>query len=46
MGGRKLWCDSRKDAAPFYEKFGLKVANNGETFWKEDILYVKLEMKL
>jgi hypothetical protein len=46
MGGKTLWCDAREAAIKFYEKFGMRVGNNAERFWKEDVSYVKLEMEL
>lgn len=46
MGGKTLWCDARENAIKFYEKFGMKLGNEGARFFKEDVPYVKLEMDL
>lgn len=35
-----IWCDSRKSASKFYERFGMRV--EGDVFYKGDIEYLKL----
>ena len=39
-----LWCHARTSALPFYQKFGLDAV--GDTFVKEGIEYVKMEIQL
>lgn len=39
-----LWCHARTSALPFYQKFGLDAT--GDTFVKEGIEYVKMEIQL
>lgn len=35
-----IWCDSRKSASKFYEKFGMRA--EGGTFYKGDVEYIRL----
>ncbi len=41
---KRIWCNARADKASFYHKFGLVEA--GEVFLKEDIAFVKMELRL
>ena len=39
-----LWCDARKSAASFYQKFGME--KQGQEFDKSGIAYFKMEVNL
>lgn len=39
-----LWCNARFDKRSFYEKYGMKTS--GETFMKEGITYIRMELLL
>lgn len=43
-GVEVFWCDARKTAAGFYQKFGMK--QQGGEFIKSGVLYYKMEVKL
>lgn len=39
-----VWCDARKEAVSFYQRFGLEPV--GATFTRCDIEYIRLEIRL
>jgi GNAT superfamily N-acetyltransferase len=41
MGAARIWCSARVEAAPFYEKFGMREA--GERYPHEGMPYVRME---
>lgn len=43
-GARRIWCDAREAALPFYERFGLRA--EGEVFFKGDVPYLRMTMAL
>lgn len=43
-GKRIIWCNARVAAKGFYERFGMHTT--GETWWKKDIEFVKMEKQL
>ncbi len=44
MNAKTLWFDARCTAIPFYKKFGF--VQTGDTFYKRDVLYVKMQRAL
>jgi predicted GNAT family N-acyltransferase len=42
VGVESFWCDARKTAIGFYNRFGMKV--QGVEFYKSGVLYVKMEV--
>ena len=44
LGARRIWCSARVEAAPFYERFGMR--ESGGRFTHEGMPYVKMEMSL
>ena len=43
-GIENFWCDARESAFDFYRRFGLET--EGQRFYKEDIPYIKMRMKI
>ncbi|AJR05187.1 N-acetyltransferase [Photobacterium gaetbulicola] len=43
-GVRYFWCDARKSAGGFYQRFGMEP--EGERFYKGDVPYFKMAMAL
>jgi len=43
LGARRIWCSARVEAAPFYEKFGMR--ESGGRFTHEGMPYVKMERR-
>ena len=43
-GARRIWCDAREAALPFYERFGLRA--EGDVFFKGDVPYLRMTMAL
>lgn len=41
LGAARIWCSARVEAAPFYEKFGMREV--GERFPYEGMPYVRME---
>lgn len=41
---REFWCDARKTAIAFYQRFGMAV--EGEEFYKADVAYFKMAVNL
>ncbi|PST81694.1 GNAT family N-acetyltransferase [Pedobacter yulinensis] len=41
LGARRLWCNARVSARPFYKRFGFSSA--GEAYEKAGISYIKME---
>ena len=39
-----FWCDARESAIGFYRRFGMQV--EGERFYKSDVPYVKMSIRL
>lgn len=44
LGVRVLWCDARKTAIGFYQRFGM--VQQGEEFDKSGVLYFKMKVTL
>jgi GNAT superfamily N-acetyltransferase len=42
LGATRIWCSARVEAAPFYEKFGMREV--GDRFPYEGMPYVRMEM--
>ena len=43
-GAERIWCNARENKSSFYERFGL--LKSEETFFKEDVKYVIMELTL
>lgn len=41
---KHFWCDARESAIGFYQRFGMQV--EGERFYKSEVAYVKMAVKL
>ena len=44
LGAKRIWCSARVEAAPFYEKFGMREFDG--RFTHEGMPYVKMERQL
>ena len=43
-GATRLWCDARRDSAPFYARFGMQP--EGDVFYKGPVAYARMAVGL